>query len=267
MLRDINFYQSEVILRFDEPPSVNTLVNSAFNVVSNDGHEPGFKPIDVSSHYNSVSLRLQLIFDDPVKVFDGSEDAEDYVYTFTVAESVTNPFGKSMGGYSTTFILAKDTTDSELGGIADHIVSATDDPDPIPYEPEPIEIVDHSIRTDVADRGFFVGTPGEDGDDLRIVRTVPSDGDLFVPSYFNGGRINIWFSDRPDPDSVHEGNFRLQKRKVGTGLRWRDLRPESVTLHKEHPMVSIQLPDSGNDTYFEADHRYRVVVSGMVQSE
>lgn len=266
MFDSLQVFHGGITLRFTNTPDVNTLTYDSFELLeAGSTKSNAFKQIDIARHYNSLTLTLTLYFD-----FTLSENTK---YTFNVLDgAILGIGGASLGSHTVTFAVVtsdsfSETVDIELG-----------EPPPetfpeVNYELDNVQIVDYSIRHNVFGQGG--SSSGGQQDPFRVVATTPQNEEIYVDQDFNLGKINIWFSKRPDPEFVNHAVFRVQRKKLGIGQRWDEVSPTKVDLHDNHPLVTIRLPalkqtetyETSGFTYFEKGYKYRVKISGYLPSE
>lgn len=266
MLLDFQVFHNGLTMRFERTPDTNTLTLDSFELwEGSDFLTSPFKLLDISRHYNSLTLSLTLYFDFTLK--------ENTVYTFRIINgSILDIGGVSLGDFESTFAVVtsddfSQTVDHELGEPPPETYPDVD------YELEPVQIVDYSIRHDVFSGGQLIST--DEQQPFRIVATTPSNDDIFISQDFNAGTINLWFTKRPDPEFVNPALFRVQKKKIGVGHRWEDISGARIDLHVDHPLVTISIPalkrtnvynTIGLD-YFEKGFKYRVRIAGYLPAE
>lgn len=270
MFDHVLVFHNGIELKFHSTPDVNT-INYPFFELYESGQQvtTPFKEIDIARHYNSLTLTLTLYFD-----FTLSENVK---YELVVPHGNLLGLGGDALGvetFSTSFAVVTSNSFD-----ASQIETVLGEPPPetypdIDYKLEPIQIVDYSIRHDVFSGTGQLVSPDQQ-DVFRVVASTPSDDEIYVPQDFNLGRINLWFSKRPDSDFINTAVFRAQRKKIGVGHRWEDIQGVRVELHNTHPLVTFKFPalkqtelyeTEGHD-YFEKGYKYRVKVSGYLPAE
>jgi hypothetical protein len=238
-----------VDVKFGETVRVSGIVNANFVLRNTSLATPtiianAFQPIDVIRDFYSISRTIRLYWNDGIIVTDTD-------YSITVSNLV------SLTGHT----LPADTVTFNTDGVV--IAPSNDPPTRAPTEVEDYSIID---TTSV----FLPSTvPAVSSSSVAVVSVEP---DMTTAAYldpsYNEGRIEIFFSASIAANFVSTDYFKVQRKKIQTGItRWEDV-DVLVTSSSADKLVVIYLPS--DDTiplygepdliYWKSGYKYRLKI-------
>lgn len=235
---------TQIEVKFDKTVKVTSITNDKFTLFTG-GSTPvttPFEDIDLVNDYDTISRRLVLRFKSAL--------TPSTTYTFTIS-GLLDAAGAGLPSQTETF-----TTGASVLAI------------PTVAEPEPVEIEDHSVRSEA----FSPETVFVSNIDFYIEEVDPDFDSVWVEEDYNNGRVTVKFSDRPSTIYVNSKYFKVQKKTIQRApSRWETV-AALITLDSTYPYVYIDFPSDDatpvygqpEKTYFLANNKYRIRVSREV---
>lgn len=219
------------------------------------GIVPDFQTIQTHNHYNSISRKLTLFFDD-------YESLDTGWYALGI-DGVDQANGSSFAPEAVIYSYNQEA-------VA---------PPPEGTTPTEFTILDMSIKS----QAFVTDGIDAANPQFHIISTTPGESELFVDEDLNNGLISITFSDDMDEDFATPEYFKVQRKKFNAIGRWEILYPEFISVHSDPATpdstpsidtVYIQMePNIDEDdatpsylNFFEEAYKYRVRISRNIES-
>lgn len=279
LIENATITQDIVNIKFGRTIKVSSLVNANFTVYTNTATPQQvanpFKIIEPLTDYNQISRTLTLHWKTILA------PNTDYIIH---CENLVDAAGMVV---STESLCFTSSSQSATPGFSSGSIA------PVTNE---ILVEDKSVRTEIA-TGFQVLAKNPD---FYIVSVDPPNGDFYIPSTYNRGRVTITFNQRPASNFLNNRYFRCQRKRIQKAPgRWENVYTQ-VSMHLWKPEVYIDFPtlsatpsfyddilltENGNvifienpgyieedleqidaigEPYFQRGYKYRIIISGEV---
>lgn len=279
LIENATITQDVVIIKFGRTIKISSLINNNFTVYTNAATPQQvvnpFKTIESLTDYNQISRTLTLHWNTIL-----APNTEYLIH----CENLLDSSGITVPTESLSF------TSSSQSATPAFTSQGTA---PVTNE---ILVEDKSVRTEIA-TGFQVLAKNPD---FYIVSVDPQNGDFYLPSTYNRGRVTITFNQRPASNFLNNRYFRCQRKKIQKAPgRWENVYAQ-VSMHLWKPEVYIDFPtlsatpsfyddvlltENGNviflenpgyieedleqlealgEPYFQRGYKYRIIISGEI---
>lgn len=246
-----------VYLKFGYSIKVSSIENERFvveNQATSETLADPFQPILLEDHYNSVSRVLELYWNDSVL-----EPNTEYHLTITGLKDLHN---NTLDDVIVSFTTGDDVT-TEPGD------------EDTPPDTDEFDIEDHSILN-----ATWVATTTDDNDSssdtFEVDATDPENGDYYLPSNYNNGRVSIAFTQTPHGDYITAAYFKVQRRLMSRyPTRWETVDVQLSVDPDDDTIIYVDFPSTDatpvfNDEdgeYFEENYKYRIIVADSLPTD
>lgn len=251
LIQAVEVTTGNIHLKFNPTIKLSSISNDCFVVTkTSDDSEvvDPFQDIFVPDHYDSIARALILYWND--NVLEANTE-----YRLTIS-GLLDAASAAIDVQSVTFTVG-------------------DDPDPdqdeLPPDPPQITIVDKSIKSGIFEAALVTSTTTSTA--FGVSSVDPENGDYYLPSDYNNGRVTITFTDPITVDSLTSANFKVQRRILQrTPGRWESVSVNLSIDDDDSSIVYVDFPstdatpvfNTADVDYFEENYKYRIIISKSI---